>query len=619
MAPALNQRWYPLGILAGLGVLSFLIGILMPADTALVMIQKSGYWIILGIVGLFVLALVPIVVRGWTDHRTRLWREWRTPLGVLTLALLLGVFLMVRAQETAEYKIVIDEPVLQGTAWSMHHEREVAVPFQMHRIEGVPTVLERQVDKRPILFPFLVSLVHDLGGYSAENIFLTNAILSFIFLLLAVLLGKTLGGWAGAILSLFLWGSFPLWVRFANSGGFEVLNVTLILGTMLAGMLFWRKPDKQTLSLLCLTSVLLAYVRYESGLYLLPVGLLILLVFFREGRAWGSWGLYASPLALVPLLWHFNTFRADERNWQMWDFEGVSSPFGWQFVGDNLISWQTYFFSLSAHMPNSLVLSLAGLIGLVFFLIAMGQKWEAREREDGSWSSGEVVLGVFLIGFLANILLQLFYFYGQFDNILVRRLSLPLHLPLAFGLVWVVGRKIPQGRQRWMATGVLSVVALFLGLAKMGPATYSEGYLSGRGVNAVADLAAEWQEEGKRYLIVAEFPVVWIAGGFEATTKASVARNPNNLLFYLSFPGNPPVMVERRLTFDPVSGEWEEAGRQTFPEGFATEVVWENRLSAKRKQTVERVVGLKEAPMPGPPAGYASPEDFFERWERRLP
>ena len=609
------RTFAPFVVMAVLAMIALGFGVLVSPERASELIRYGGYWFILLWCLLFGGGVYGVARRVSRERLRKMGEELRKPAALLVMGLLILVFLFIRWQEPAGYKIVMDEPVLQGIAYSMHHDREALVPTRMHRIDGVPTVLDGYVDKRPIFFPFLVSLAHDLTGYRVENSFHVNTFLTLLFLGLILVWGRILGGWWGSALGLLLVAGFPLLIRFANSGGFEFLNLVFLLGTMLAAYVFARWPGKETLTLFCLTAVGLTQVRYESSLYLLPVALLILLVFWRERRVWGSWGFYASPLLLVPLLWVFQAF-GEEKHWQMFDFEGVSKPFGLEFVASNLATWGNYFFAWGPEMPNSALLSFLGIAAILLFLVGL---WQKRKEGKTPISIGETVLAVFLLGFLVNAVLQVTYFYGQFDNIIVRRLSLPLQLPFVLCLVVVTGWW-SQWRKSVRAAALLGAVLMVFvqGVPKTGPAKYSAGYLSGASLSWSASQAREFRETGQDYFVLSEFPTLWIVHEVEASYFGFTTRYPNNLAFYLSHEGNQPVLVDRRLLYNTRSGEWEDAGHQTLPSFVQTEPFRQVRFPPVRSQALEKVVGLEGVALEKI-SGYESEEHFRRQWKRRLP
>ena len=605
-----------LGPLVGLpllGVVSLALGLMMPVDMALNLIRYGGYYFILLIVALFAFSLWGVLR---LVSRTR-WRElrveWTSPPARWCLGLLVICFTLIRVLETTEFKTVMDEPVLLGTAQSMHLDREVLVPMQMHFVDNVPVIQSGYVDKRPLLFPFLVSLLHDFTGYRVANGFVVNMGVTVALLFGGLLVGRLLAGWWGGAWAMLWITSLPLVIRFANSAGFELMNFTGILWVLLAGALFLHRPRAETLSLFALAAVLLTHIRYESGLYLIAVGAVVLAGYFKAGRVFGSWGLYASPLALIPVLWTFQAFRKYEANWQMADVEGATRPFSLSFVQGNLEPWANYFFSSGPMMPNSAWLSIAGLAALLFWFGWMGKNLRRWSR----WTPGEQILALFMIGFLLNVFLQLTYFYAQFDNVIVRRLSLPLHWPLILTLVWIGSFARQTAHRRWITALILAGFFVHT-LPKAGPALYSRAYTSGQSINWTAIQAREWVAQGDRKLVIAEFPVGWIIHGVESTSWAAIHQNPRALAYYLAHEGNPPVVAYRHLLYDVSTGTWEDRSRPGKPPWIRTEVIQVHHLTPLiqlRLEAVEEIIGLS------PPIRqtYPTEERFRRNWEMMLP
>ena len=156
-------------------------------EAAIVFVSRTGYW--------FVLAAFVLLVRAlWLTYRDEVralrWRtiDW-TSVAVVGLG---GLILLVH--ETFGFKILMDEIMLLGTSMSMHFDKTVLTPMRGNDIQGVYVVLDGMMDKRPLFFPFLLSLLHDLTGYRPENAFVLNGLLTFVFLGLVNAAGRRLAG-----------------------------------------------------------------------------------------------------------------------------------------------------------------------------------------------------------------------------------------------------------------------------------------------------------------------------------------------------------------------------------------------------------------------------------------
>ena len=186
LAPVAADRrlWLFLGISALAGAIGFK---LVPDSFALTFVSSFGYWFVLAAFVLFIFSL-------WRAFRTEIRTfTWRTP-DPATLVTIVMSEVILLVHESFGFKIVMDEIMLLGTSMSMHLSRLALVPTRGNDIQGAFQIVTGIVDKRPLFFPFLVSILHDLTGYRPENAFILNGILTFIFLCLIALIGRLFAG-----------------------------------------------------------------------------------------------------------------------------------------------------------------------------------------------------------------------------------------------------------------------------------------------------------------------------------------------------------------------------------------------------------------------------------------
>ena len=79
------------------------------------------------------------------------------------------------------------------------------------------------IDRRPSLFPFLVSLLHVVRGYSYTNVFLLNLLVLPVFVLTSYRLAKSLGGEVFGVAAALLVSAHPITLISVRSGGFDFL------------------------------------------------------------------------------------------------------------------------------------------------------------------------------------------------------------------------------------------------------------------------------------------------------------------------------------------------------------------------------------------------------------
>jgi hypothetical protein len=235
-------------------------------DRALYLMTLGGYWTILGTTVWFFWALWPLV------RETRPWALPAGPAAWAAPALVAGCGVLLLVHETYGFKILMDEIMLLGTSMGMHFDKHPLVPIRGHDLQGAFQLLDGRIDKRPLFQPFLVSTLHDLTGYRPENVFVLNTGLTFVLLGLVYRAGRKIAGQAAGIVAVLLLASLPLLAQNATGGGFELLNLVMIMSTLLLGLRYAEKRDLASQQALLLSGVLLAQTRYESILFLLPVG-----------------------------------------------------------------------------------------------------------------------------------------------------------------------------------------------------------------------------------------------------------------------------------------------------------------------------------------------------------
>jgi len=101
-------------------------------------------------------------------------------------ALLLSAVLvgLIFCMAPPRFKVLADETNLIGISMDMHQSKLATLPIKGINLDYQEPDYHRIIDKRPLLYPLLVSFVHSLRGYSAYNGFVLN-----FFLGIGVLFG----------------------------------------------------------------------------------------------------------------------------------------------------------------------------------------------------------------------------------------------------------------------------------------------------------------------------------------------------------------------------------------------------------------------------------------------
>ena len=565
------------------GALAVVLGFFaIPSRAAIVLVSNTGYWFELAAFLLFLRAL-------WLTFRDELkafqWRQldWVS----VTVVGLGGVVLLVH--ETYGFKIIMDEIMLLGTSMSMHFDKTVLTPIRGNDIQGAFVILDGIMDKRPLFFPFLLSLLHDLTGYRPANAFILNSVLTFVLLGLTYATGRMLAGRRAGWLGVLLFAGLPLLGQNATGGGFELLNIVMILATLLLGARFVQKRDEASLSALCYSTLLLGQTRYESLIYVLPVVILVLWVWFSEGRSMLSWPVILAPLLLLPYPLQHHIFELRASAWQMTEGGAPANttvPFSLSYLSSNLNHAVNFFFGKPTDQPNSWTLSALGVIGAVFFLLYAAKRVRALRTETPIMATSII----FTVGFIAQFVFLMCYFWGQFDDPVIRRLSLPTHLWLVIAVMAVLPQFAAVSFQR-LLLGIAALGLITVGVPSMAEHAYTQEYLPGRETAWRRTFMADQTRHD--YLMIDNDAILWVSHLVSATTVPEAIKRRDAVVFHMlnhTFSG---IYVFQRYNIDPNTGGMSLRDGDDLGPEFVLEPVREERLQTLTLSRISRLVDIK--------------------------
>ena len=118
------------------------------------------------------------------------WAKENWPGLVIALAVTIVAWLAIHPA----LRILSDEANLVGTSRNLFASRTATFTVSGKNYYDSYWDVDVAIDRRPALFPFLVSLVHVVRGYSYENVFLFNLLLLPAFVLVSYRLAKSIGG-----------------------------------------------------------------------------------------------------------------------------------------------------------------------------------------------------------------------------------------------------------------------------------------------------------------------------------------------------------------------------------------------------------------------------------------
>ncbi len=503
------------------------------------------------------------------------------------VGLVVGGSVILLVHEPYGFKILMDEVVLLGTSMMMHFENAVLVPGRAHDLVGYFALLDGYLDKRPLFFPFLLTLLHKLLGYRPENAFVLNTLLTPVLLFLCYLLGKQFAGRKGGSLTVLLMVSLPLLAQNATGGSFELLNLVMICGVMLIAQRYISGPDTVSANCLIFGGLLLAQTRYESVLFVFPIGLLVLLGWIRRGRVIMGWSAVFAPLFLLQFPLQRKALAEKEGVWQL--PEGVENPFDEAFFLDNYGHAARYLFDVGHQYSNSFLLSLLGIVGLVFLIVygilRFPTLWRSR--------SPILVLFLFTIVVLGNTGLLLCYHWGQMDDPTVSRIALTLHLCFALAPPAILGSSNPSAAHWRVFLVVTAVFVCFVSIPTAGNHRYAQAFTPAAEMRIIREFFRE--HPTKNYLFFSESGLQAITHGVSGGAIVRANKYKESIEYHMRIGSFSNVFVFQLVHVDPDSGERVVIDEYKLDEAFEVETVVEERLVPLQLARIVRIVKVRLA------------------------
>jgi len=425
-----------------------------------------------------------------------------------------------------------------------------------------------------------------VAGYRPENAFILNAVLVFVFLALVCVAGRKLAGRQAGWLGVVLFAGLPLLGQNATGGGFELLNLVMILSTLLLGARFIEKRDGASFTALCYSGLLMAQVRYESAIFLVPVAAIILWVWRREGRAILTWPVVAAPVLMVTCALQSRIFDIQTTAWQLQSKPGLTRPFSLSYIGDNLAHASGFFFGKPTDQPNSYVLSALGCVAVAFLILLIAKRLKALSAETPV--SAATIL--FSFAFAAHFALMMCYFWGHFDDPVIRRLSLPTHLWMVLAVMAVL-TQFPKPAVVRTLIAVAALGVLTQGVPSMAAHAYNQEYLAG--------LETAWRrkfmaEQPRRdYLMIDNDSILWVAHQVSSTPVASAATRKEAIVFFMKNHTFSDIYVFQRYTIDAETGKMTLRDGDDLGPDYVLEPVKEERLALLTLTRISRITEIR--------------------------
>jgi hypothetical protein len=328
-------------------------------------------------------------------------------------------------------RMLSDEANLVGTSKNFFSSKTATFTISGKNYYDSYWDIDVGIDRRPTLFPFLVSLVHAARGYSYKNVFLFNLLVLPAFLLVTYRLCKSLAGERFAIVASLFAAAPPITLISIRSGGFDFFATFFALLVQKSVFDFTREQSPAKLAILWLNLCMFAEIRYETALFLpLVLGLLLAFRMFN----WSTLGPYALIYALTPAYLLPRIWQAILRG-SVPEQEPGTVTFSLENFLNNAHEYFKPILSPAQSYPaHSGILIALGVVGCLHWL-----RWLLGRVRAKDWQTPRVRFGVFVTAWmLAQATISFTYVWGRAQYPSAARLFIALDTFLAFAAAWLL-------------------------------------------------------------------------------------------------------------------------------------------------------------------------------------
>ncbi|GAB4273745.1 MAG: hypothetical protein Kow0029_13580 [Candidatus Rifleibacteriota bacterium] len=466
-----------------------------------------------------------------------------------------------------DFRILADETNLLGVSQYMHETMRCVLPLEaLYYYHGMKTILSEKIEMRPPAYPFVLSLVHNVIGYRPANAFILNGVLAWLILILLFLMidSREKGLWG--YIAMIALASFPVFVQYFTSAGFETFNLAMI---MLTFFLLDRYLEHKSvwLSVAVIASlILVSHSRYESVLTLISV--VPVLLYFLPDDATADWRekiVFAFPIFLLPALW-LRTLTWEAARFQV---DQIEKAFGLSNVWPNLKGFVLFFLSGKSQKFAGPVLTLLAMVGLILLIEKL---WNMKLLREYRWMSISMIsCAVF------HALARLFYSSGNLMSPYTSRLAI-VFLPGIVALAITGMRRIERNSKYANIAPAVLILACCLLITSWPVASANEGVRE-----LIVFREFKWarsilekHDVGEDSIIVSDRPNMYIPLNYSAITFDRAAMMAEQLEKMLKIKSYSRIIAVQHINYR--KSEPEEALPQNLMQLKAT-VLFESQLT----------------------------------------
>jgi hypothetical protein len=431
------------------------------------------------------------------------------------IAIAMGVTLIAALAVEPALRILSDEANLVGTSKNFFATRSATFTVSGKNYYDSYWDIDVAIDQRPTLFPFLVSLIHAICGYSYKNVFSFNLLVLFAFLLLSYRFAKCLAGEIFGVVSALMVAAHPITLISARSGGFDFFCAFFALLVLKSLLDYLREASPAKFAIVWLNLCLFAEIRYETALFIVPVLGLLALFKRLEWRTLRPYSfVYAlTPAYLLPRAWQSllrGNVPAQEPGTVVFSVEN--------FLANTHEYFETILSPFEAHPAHSAIVIGLGVVGCLLWL-----RWVVGRVRARDWKGQETQFAIFVAAWmLLQAIIAFTYVWGRAQYPSAARLVIAIDTFFSFAAAWALTRFL----QRFAAfIPVLLAAAVFLIQVPVAAQHRMMNRLTQTRENATTWAFFERLHE-KRILIVTDRPNLFTIMNYGAMNFETAKQDP---------------------------------------------------------------------------------------------
>ena len=351
-------------LLLWLGLNAYL---LIHPDLMRTLLVRGSYYAMVGIFLLWILQ-----VYNYSQHIhfscAEFFRNNKWGIGIA-----LGVTILVFITSPPDYRVLSDETNLLSVSQSLTYQKEIWNTLMGKWFYDSFHPLQQEIPTRPLMFPFLVSILHTFLGYDRQNIFILNFIFLFGFLSLVYSVTRRLLNPSCGVAAILLVIAQPIIPLSATSGGFDLASMVFFVLVSLVYYSCLQRRDDASFQLLCMTVLMFINIRYES-IIVIPILLASLVMAQAIDIKWIQNKLYFYFLLLLlilPLPWQ-QIIQRDHFK------ETDDLLFSWNYIIPHFQELSLSLLNFNGSLPFAGWLNLTSLIlalGLAIYCLWLRKKY----------------------------------------------------------------------------------------------------------------------------------------------------------------------------------------------------------------------------------------------------